>query len=286
MNKKLSALIIAILSISVVIFYLIYPYLAQLETPSWVLEFTFYALMTAIFGFIFLGILAPLVRERLENSNIKKLEDKELLEALKNEYSRCAWSIEQNIKGILERNERSDFTALLYKSTGFGEELEISEELERQVQEYNRRLELYRVLHIASERWIGNLIDIRIKLKFPKSLSNHVQLRNQLTDDYLRNRYLNGEKVTENWFKDSKPEDFKKIVKNIEESERDTLDVFFHELNKDFKDDEVLQRFREEKEELIKHGKETIANLQKEADSISEQLKKYSNLRTTRVEER
>lgn len=158
--------------------------------------------------------------------------------------------------------------------------------MEKQVQEYNQRFELYKVLLIASSRFIVSEIEIRVRQKFPKSLNNHVQLRNLLTDNFLRDNYLNGEKVTENWFKDSKPEELKGIVKSIEESERDALDVFFHELNKDFKDDEVLQRFRKEKEELIKYGKETITNLQKEADSISEQLQKYSNLRTTRVEEK
>lgn len=241
--------------------------------------------MTAIFGFIFLGILAPLVRGRLEIAKMKKVEDKSLLEGLRNEYSRCSWSIENNIKEVVEKSQRSDFTATLFKYTGLGD-LKTSEDLERQVKEYNQRFQLYKILQRASVRFIVSAIEKRVKEQFPKSLSNCVPIRNMLTDDFLMVRYLDGEKVTENWLKDSNPKKLKGIVKNIDESERDMLDVFFHDLNSEFKDDDVLLGFRKEKEELIKHGRETMANLQKEISSIDKQLEKYSNLRTIRAEEK
>jgi hypothetical protein len=284
MKFSFTASIVLLISI-VIIFYVVYPYLTQLEAPLWILQFTFYALMTAVFGFIFLGILAPLVREHLEIAKMKKIEDKHLLEALKNEYTRCAWSIDTNIKEIVEKNKRSEFTASLYKSSELGD-LKTSEDLEKQVKDYDRRFQLYKVLQHASMRFVVSAIEIRVKEQLPKSSGNSVPIKNMLSNDFLMVRFLNGEKVTENWLKDSDPETLKKIVKEIEESERDTLDVFFHKLNRQFEDDDVLLRFRNEKEELIKHGKETISNFQKEISSIDEQLKKYSNLRTTRVEEK
>jgi hypothetical protein len=272
-----------VLLISAVLLLWIYPFLAQLEAPSWIIQFTFYALMTAIFGFIFLGILAPLVRGRLENARMKKVEEKKSLKALKDEYSRCSWSIENNIREVVEKSERNDFTATLCKPDELGD-LKTSEDLERQVKEYDKRFQLYKVLQHASVRFIVSTIETRVKEQFPKSLDK-VPIRNMLTDGFLMVRYLEGEKVTENWFKDSKPKELKNIVKNIEESERDTLDIFFHELNRQFRGDEVLQRFRKEREELIEYGRETIANFQKEIDILDQQLKKYSNLRTTKVEE-
>jgi hypothetical protein len=272
--------------VTLIAFFLIYNYLTQLEAPLWMIQYTFYALMTAIFGFMFLGILAPLVRERLETAKMKKLEDKESLEALRSVYSNCAFSIELNIKVTVEKNMPSNFTASLYKSPEIGD-LTICEELEKQVQEFNRRLELYTVLRTASVRSIVSVIGMKIGQRFPKSLNNHVQIKNWLTqDDFLMSRYLNGEKVTESLFKDSKPQELKQIVKCIDESERDSLDVFFLELNSEFENDEVLQRFRKEKEGLLKCSKETMANLKKEADSINEQLKKYSDLRTSEPEKK
>lgn len=272
--------------IIVVIFYSLYNYMSQLETPLWVIQYTFYAFMTAIFGFIFLGILAPLIRDYLKEAKVKKIEEKKALESLKKEYERCAWSIKNNIEKDIEKNELTTFEARLYNSE-VSEKVKVSEELKRQVQEYAEKCKLYTVLRMSSEWFIKSTIEAEVKRKFPKTLKKPYELDSiLLQSNFLMARYLNGEKVNESWFKGTQPIALKNMIKNIDESERSELDTFFLEINNEFEKNSVLQRFRKEKEELIKHGRETIANLQKEIGSINEQLNKYSNLRIGKEEEK
>lgn len=247
------------------------------------LQFTFYALMTAIFGFIFLGILAPLTRDYLKKAEMKKIREKTALELLKKEYERCAWSIKNNIEKYVQKNKFTDFEARLHEPNVVGE-VEISEELKRKVQEFNERCGLYKVLCEASNYPIKSFIEAKVREKFPKTLKIPFALDEFLQVDYLMARYFNGEKVTDSWFKETHPTAYKNIIKGLDESERDELDTLFHELNNKFERDAILQRFRKEKEELIKHGQETIETLQREIDSLNEQLKKYSNLRKWRYQ--
>ena len=264
--------------IMVAIFYSLFTFMSQLETPLWILQYTFYAFMTAIFGFVFLGILAPLIRERLKEGKTKKIEEKRALESLRTEYERCSWSIKNNIEKYVEKNEFTDFEARLHKPNAVGE-VEISEELKRKVQEFNERCGLYKVLCEASKYPIKSFIEAKVRKKFRRTLKIPFALDEFLQADYLMARYFNGEKVTDSWFKETHPTAYKNIIKGLDESERDELDTCFRELNHKFKSDAILQRFRKEKEELIKHGKETIKAFQREINSLNEQLKKYSNLR-------
>ena len=234
--------------------------------------------MTAIFGFIFLGILAPLVRDRLKEAKMKKIEEKKALESLKNEYSRCAWSIENNIEKYVEKNELNfTFKVRLHESSIVGK-VKTSEELKRKVQEYNEKYELYNVLLKASKDLIKSVIEREVRQLFPKTLDKPFPLDDLLQVDYLMARYFDGERVTGSWFKDVHPRAFKNILKDIDKSEKDELDILFHKLNDEFKRDPVLQRFRKEKEDLKRHGQETIEALQRESDSLNEQLKQYINL--------
>lgn len=91
-------------------------------------------------------------------------------------------------------------------------------------------------------------------------------------------------KVTESWFKQNHPIALRNIIKDIEESEKNRLYILFYQLNNKFHNDKLLQRFIKEKGELIKHGKEIIAKLQKEIESLNEQLEKYKSLRTSEGE--
>jgi len=264
--------------IAIVILFIVYTYLSQEEVQLWMLQTIVYAFMTAIFGFIFLGILAPLTRERLKEAKLKKIDEKKALESLKTEYERCVWSIKNNIEKYVEKNELNfTFKVRLHESSIFGK-AKISEELKRQVREYNDRYELYNVLLRASKYPIESVIEGKIRQLFPKTLNKSVPLNELLQVDYLMARYFSGEKVTESWFKEVHPKAFKDIARNIDKSEKDELDILFHKLNDDFKRDVVLQRFRKEKEDLIKHGQETINALQKEIDSLKEQLEEYRNL--------
>jgi len=271
--------------ISIVIFALIYSYASQQEVPLWMLQFTFYAFMTAIFGFIFLGILAPLIRERLKETKMKKIEEAEALDSLKKEYERCAWSIGNNIEKYVEKNELNfSFQASLIEPSIVGK-AKISEELKQQVQKYNEKYEPYNALLKASKAAIKFFIEGSVRELFPKTLNKPYPLDESLQVDYLMARYLNGEKVTESWFKENHPRAFKNILKDIDISEKDELVILFHKLNDEFKRDPVLQRFRKEKKDLKRHGQETIKALQREINSLNEQLNKYSNLRMFKDEE-
>lgn len=266
------------LIITIVIFALVYSYTSQQEMPLWMLQFTFYAFMTAIFGFIFLGILAPLTRERLKEAKMKKIEKKKALESLKREYERCAWSIKNNIKEFVEKNELNFVFQADLNESWVGGKAKISEELKGQVQEYNERYGLYNILLRASKHLLKSVVEREVRELFPKTLNKPYPLDDLLQVDYLIARYLSGEKVTESWFKEVHPRAFKNILKDIDKSEKEELDVLFQKLNDEFKRDTILQRFRKEKEELKRHGQETVEALQREIDSLNEQLKQYGNL--------
>lgn len=148
---------------------MLYNFSRQIETPIWVIQYTFYGFVTALFGFVF-GLLGLLAHGYLEERKMKKIEDKKALESLKEEYVGCAWSIENNIEKYIEKNESTDFEARLHKRYEY--EVEISEELKRQVQEYNEKVELYNLLRGASESLIVKTVETETRKNFPKTLKN------------------------------------------------------------------------------------------------------------------
>jgi len=271
--RKLFAIVTVVLIVC-----LIGIYTSRVEVPLWTLQFTFYAFMTAFFGFMF-----TIIRDYLNEREAKRFDEKKALESLKNEYERCAWAINNNIEKSIEKNELTNFKAQVSQSWVKGN-AKISEEIERQVQEYNEKLELYDVLCRASKPQIKSIIEKRVKEKFPNTLKKKVRLDKLLQRDYVMARYFDGEKVTDSWFRQEHPQGLKEIIKVLDETEKDELDTLFRELNGFVKNDVVLQRFIKEKKELIKHGKKTIENLQTEINSLNEKLKRYSNLRLETLE--
>ena len=266
--------------ILVFVLFLIYNFASQLETPLWMMQFTFYAFMTAIFGFIFLGILAPLTRDYLKKREMKRIEEKEALESRRKEYEHCVGNIESNIKNYLEKN-KWDIGVVAYLEVIVREVK--SNELKGQIQELIEKYRLYLALLTGSECITKSFIEAKVRKSFPETLKIPFALDEFLQVDYLMTRYFNGEKVTDSWFRETHPTAYKNIIKSLHESEREDLDNLFRELNNYFETNNVLRRFRKEKEGLIKHGQETIKALKREIDSLNEQLKKYSNLR--KVEE-
>lgn len=170
---------------------LLYSFLRQTETPIWIIQYTFYGFMTALFGFVF-GLLGLLAHGYLEERKMKKIEDKKALESLKQEYVRCAWSIENNIEKYIEKNESTDFEALLHKPYEY--DVEISEELKRQVQEHNEKVELYNILRGASTSLIAETIETETQRNFPKTLKKLDEFYVPLLSDFLVARYFNGKK--------------------------------------------------------------------------------------------
>jgi len=273
------------LVIAIIVFYVVYHFISQLETPLWVLQYTFYAFMTAIFGFIFVGILPTLIRDYSKERKMKKIEEKKVLESFRDEFERCAWSIEENIKNGIEKNVFTDFHAGLYCGSSVLEKMKICEDLKKQVDQYAEKSTLYNVLRMSSMCIIGTIITTWVNEKFPKTLKKpHPLDKMILQSDVLMFRYFNGEKVNESWFKDTHPTQFKNIFKDVDDSEKDEGDEvnnFFLSINDEIERNQVLKRYRKEKEELIKHGKETVAKLRKQRESVNERLKKYIGLRMT-----
>ena len=259
----------------VLVFFSAYSYFVQLEVPLWIFQYTFYAFMTAIFGFIFLGILAPLVRERLEIGKKRKLKKRDALIALKNEYSRCQWSIKNNIEEYVEKNMSTGFTASLSNTDEMGE-IKVSTELQERTKKYNEELGDYNFLRKVSQGYIENSIEKKVRRMFPKTLEKNNELL--LTADFFMQKYFNGETVTCNWLRDTEPQILKNISRDIDESEKYELDFLFNEINNEFKKEEILLRFRKQKEVIKELGKNIMSGIQKEILSIEEQLKEYDYL--------
>ena len=264
------------------IFALVYSIAGYQAMPEWVLQFTFYAFMTAVFGFIF-GIFLLLVRDYLRERKIEKIEKMKSLQSLKKEYERCAWSIENSIEKNVEKNKKASLKAGLQDSWIVGD-AKISEELRIQVQEFNEKCKEYNMFRKISEPYIINTIEIEVKRMFPKTIKKSDGVQTMLCSDFLMARYFNGENVTTNWFRETHPRALQNITKEIDKSERGDLDVFFNDVNNRFQKNEVLLRFRKEKKGLIEHSKETIRNFQTEINSLNEKLKRYSNLRFETLE--
>jgi hypothetical protein len=273
--KATSMLVISV--ITVILLYSVYNYMTQLEVPLWMIQFTFYAFMTAFFGFI-LGIFGFLIRDHFQGRKTKKIEEKRRLESLRTEYSRCADTIGSKVIGSAKKSESVTLTAKLYEQNIFGKKPEIFKRLQEQVQKLNEECKLYNALHEGSECLIKTVVEEKVKKEFPKTLKLPRALDEHLLADFLMCRYFDGEKITESWLKDVHPMAFKNIAKDTHESERDKLDILFHELNKIFRENSVLQLYRKEKKELIEQSEKILRNLEREINSLDEQLSKYSSL--------
>jgi hypothetical protein len=259
-----------------IILAVVYGVASQFQVPEWVLQFTFYAFMTAMFGFVF-GVLLLLVRDHLNERKVKKARKLKVLKALKEEYSRCKWSIENNIEKYIAKNEMTDFVARLVNTIDMGE-MRVSEELQREIQKYNEKIRDYNLFRKTSDSYIRNSIEHKSMNMFKKTLMKNNEWNAILWSDFFMAKYFNGESVTCNWLSDNEPLVLRNITKEIDESERHELDILFKELNDIFQKEEILVRFRKQKEAVIEQGKEIIKNLEKEISSLDKQLQKHEYL--------
>lgn len=244
------------------------------------LDIQFWTLVVAGIGAIasiIFTIVELYVRVYSPRTETKRLREMEAMESLKNEYSRCVSSIKSSIEKHVEKNEKASLEASLQDSWVVGD-MKVPEELRKQVQEFNEKCKDYNLFLRISERFIIEAIEKKIKRMFHKTLKKYEEFPAILCADFLMERYSNGEKVTANWLREEHPIPLKNITKDIDETEMHELDIFFNEVNKDFKKEEILQRFRKEKSKLMRHGEETVKTLQKEVDSLNKKLEKYGNL--------
>lgn len=273
---RISIKFTAISLLVLLILAVLYEVASQFQMPEWMLQFTFYAFMTAIFGFVF-GVLLLLVRDHLSKRKMKKARNVKELEALKAEYSRCKWSIENSLEKYIQTNEMTDFVARLNNTIEMGE-MRVSDKLQKEIQDYDEKLKDYNFLRRASETYIRDTIDSKVRRMFPKTEKKGSELHQMLGSDFLMARYFEGERITENWFKETQPTMLKNITKEIDETERYELDVLFNEINGNFKNEDTLLRFRKQKEAVIEQGKKIIKNLEEEIVSLDRKLKKYDYL--------
>jgi hypothetical protein len=263
----------------IIILFVLYNFAQNLIMPEWMLPNIFYAFMTAIFGFAF-WIAGLFLRDYFEIGKMKKARKREGLDTLKGEYSRCEWSIGNNIQEYIAKNKRTDFTARLYNIDEMGK-MKVSEELQKELQKYNEESRDFNIFQKASENHIRNTIEAGVRRMFPKTAAKGYDLNIILCSDFLMVRYFNGETVTESWLKETEPGFLKNIVKEIVESERYELDVLFNETNKEFQKEEILLRFREQKKTLMEHGKAISERLKKEIALLDKELVKYDYLKVS-----
>ena len=247
--------------------------------PEWVLQYTFYALMTALLTFIF-TILVIQVGDIRKVNKLKQIEKRNSLESLKKEYARCVQNIENNIEENIRRNKIANTQAGLYDQWVTGDE-KISEEYKKQVQEFNSKCEDYNTDINLSEQSIRNTIEKEIKRIFPKTREKSDELQIILESDFYMKMWFVGDMVNTNWLRITHPKILQNTSKEIDETERDNIDLFFKHIHDEFEKDRVLLRFRKEIDELIIFGKKIVGALQKEIDSINKQLENYRYLGAT-----
>ena len=247
--------------------------------PEWVLQYTFYAFMTALLTFIF-TILVIQVGDIRKVNKLKQIEKRNSLESLKKEYARCVQNIENNIEENIRKNKIANTQAGLYDQWVTGDE-KISEEFKKQVQEFNRKCEDYITNLKLSEQSIRNTIEKEIKRIFPKTREKSDELNIILESDFFMKIWFVGDMVNTNWLRITHPRILQNISKEIDETERDNIDLFFKHIRDELEKDRVLLRFRKEIGELVIFGKKIVGALQKEIDSINKQLENYRYLGAT-----
>jgi hypothetical protein len=209
---------------------------------------------------------------------MKKSRKLETLEALKAEYSRCKWSVENSIEKYLDKNEMTGFVARLNGIPEMGE-LRISEELQKEIQEYNKELRRYNLFRKASDSFIRTTIEHKSRNMFKKTLMKNNEWNAILCTDFFMAKYFRGENVTCNRLRDNEPLVLRNITKEIDESEKHELDIMFKEINDIFQEEDTLKIFREQKATIKDHGKKITENLLKEISLVDQQLRKYDYLK-------
>jgi hypothetical protein len=266
--------------VAIVIFYLLFNILPYLTIPEWMITYSFYAFMTAILGFVF-WICGLFLRDHFEIGKMKKTRRMEALDVLRSEYSRCKLSIEHDIKRDIESNEMTSLVPNLENTPDMGN-VKVREELQRDINQYNEKVEDYNLFRKASDAYIRDSIERRVARVFPKTTKKNNGFHTEFYYEPFMKRYFDGEAVACNWLRESEPIVLKNITKDIDESEKDELDVLFKEINNDFQKESILLRFRKQKEIIRNDSKRLIEVLQKEISSIDKEFEQYDYLRVKR----
>lgn len=204
---------------------------------------------------------------RSEKKRKKRIKEMERLSKQKQVFEDCKFSTETVLKHI----EGDDFSSFSFTN------LDLDFKLLSKVESLT---EGYRSLSdwlSASKNGISITLEAEAKQELASTLKdyNFVQL---LQADKILHRFLYEEEVTKRWIEKTCPDFFHELVKNLKEPEK-TLDAFFIKINEAFKEHRILKRFRKEKTNLVKLGKEIIKDCSEEINSLTSELSKYSDLK-------
>jgi hypothetical protein len=245
------------------VFYHVYTaYLGEMGIPSWILPYSFYAFLTAFFGFIF-RIVTFRIRDYRES---RKMNVQRRITDICLRKTACETSINE-IRNCINRVNAEDYPLISLITI----QPNLSMELQGKVKEFKEHYELCRDLHIAAEYVIPQIIQGIIKSDLPETFKTGYDLASYLKASKLIKRYINGEEVNVTWLKNNEPQLLAGILANLKDSETQ-LDMFFLSLNNSFKSIAVLNRYRIEKKKLVEFGEQIIDYLKSELKSLDEEL--------------
>ncbi|MEM2972432.1 MAG: hypothetical protein QW270_08465 [Candidatus Bathyarchaeia archaeon] len=261
---KILLYLITILFLILAVFYQVYTaYLSEMEMPSWILQYSFYAFLTAFLGFIF-GIATLMIRNYVQKREIRQQKRKEDLKLKINAYEKSISEIKNFINQLESKSSASPINI----------RTELSLESQKKLEEFNQHCELYRDWLLAVEYIIPEILQRLIRSELPQTAKSGYALDSDLQECELLKRYMAGEEVNVTWLKGNKPRLLDNILKNLKDSESQ-LDTFFIVLNNEFKNNRVLKRYREEKKALMELGNLILDNFKRELESLQKEISRF-----------
>lgn len=155
-------------------------------------------------------------------------------------------------------------------------------EFEKRVKEYHERFNECGDWYYACTK-IVELEHIALVKKHFRNMQEISELYTKLLANPLVEMYIEGEKVTLTFIKDSYPnlhKDLMEIVKDEKvEKKEQTLSAFFIETNRLFSNHKILVRFRKEKKRLEEFGRGIQADMEKSLSSLKQESSNYNDLK-------
>ena len=261
--KTLLIFVVLILSVySVVLTYIII--LGQMEVPSWLLQSTSYAIMTAILT----GILVPSVLDYFKNRKLAKNKKKKELEKKLDNTKQFTTIIKNSLEERVKDSSlpESSNVNLLYAPS------DLREKGEKYTEKYNLCVDL----KTACKTVILLHLQKLTRKGLPKTCKeSEYDLASALDANGLVQRYINKEDVTRIWIETTCPHMHSDIMKNLKDGERN-LGHFFIELNSTFREDPVLERFRKEKANLTELGNNILKELTHKEKEAEKELEDFT----------
>ena len=154
---------------------------------------------------------------------------------------------------------------------------DLSSDFEERIEEWNGIYARCVDWKVASELVITIRLQELTREYLPTTCKHHADLLISLNSDDFKQRYFEGKEVAKRWIEKNYPKFYERIMKHLKEKES-KLDLFFLRLNETFQKDQVLTRFRKEKNELIELGQTILADLKLEEEKLRRELELYKDI--------